>query len=398
MSEAKHEHLPIVVVGAGPAGLSLGYELKRLGRSDFVVLDAGDVPGFCWTEMPRSLKLLSPWKENTLLGLPARALEAYSLKPATEFAAYLARFSSRYDLPIKTGARVERVERADESFVLHTTAGTFSADVVVNATGYYANPYTPSYPGASSTSIRQMHVRDFYDAPQVKELVGKSSPRVLVVGKRISAGQTIFDLYEGGADVAISHRSPIEFAPHPLILKGVFPFYYVWENFRVRLQPFYREDSYPPMEGGEIKELIVSGRVRSRPDITRFDGDEIVFADGSREAFDLVIYATGFRPALGHLSELLPAGHEHGPPVREMESASVPGLFFLGLDKLKTFRSRYLRGIREDARALAVLLERRLRGAKKRQRSTPPSIANVAKTSESASSRLTTKNAPEASS
>src|SRR5438552_2463972 len=58
---------PVLILGAGPAGLSVAFELKRRGVP-FLILEKGDGPGESWKNMPRNLKLVSPWKTNCLRG------------------------------------------------------------------------------------------------------------------------------------------------------------------------------------------------------------------------------------------------------------------------------------------------------------------------------------------
>jgi putative flavoprotein involved in K+ transport len=182
--------------------------------------------------------------------------------------------------------------------------------------------------------------------------------RVLILGKGISSGQVATELHDAGFEVCISHRAPIRFARDPWVLAIAFHFYYAYENLRVRLDPYYRRDSFPPMEGGTTRKLIESGRIGLRPDIARLSGASVEFVDGGSEPFDVLIYATGYRPVLAHLAGLVGVDPVSGLPRTQggFESTDAPGLYFLGLDMQRTYRSRYLRGIREDAAALAELL------------------------------------------
>ena len=127
----------------------------------------------------------------------------------------------------------------------------------------------------------------------------------------------------------------------------------------------FRSPNDVKMQGGRPRQLIESGRVKTFPAIQRFERDRVIFDDGASLQPDLVLYATGFRPALRHLAPLRIeyAGPTPLPVLRELESVSVPGLFFLGLDGARNFQSRFLRGIRRDAAFLAGKLEQRLSAA-----------------------------------
>lgn len=347
----------VLVIGGGPAGLSIGHELKKLGL-DFLILEGGSVPGDAWTRMPRNLKLLSPWSQNVLQGTTTGLVDKFQLRTAREFAEYLQQYSVRNQLPVITNARVTRLEKtAQGQFVAETAGSYFQCDAVVNATGYYGQPTSPRFTGADTTAIPQIHVADYFDPERLKSRFGNVS-KVLVVGKRISAGQTALELFESGFSVAISHRSPIGFSQHPHLITLSFSIYYLIEDLVVRFRPHAMPDSFPPMEGGRMRTLIKGGKIGLRPQIRRFDEHTITFEDDSVGQFDLVIYATGFKPALGHLHSVTGVDPQSGlPSLVNMECAHVPGLFFMGLDRQRSFRSRYLRGIREDAGHVATRVQ-----------------------------------------
>jgi putative flavoprotein involved in K+ transport len=134
------------------------------------------------------------------------------------------------------------------------------------------------------------------------------------------------------------------------------------ERFKLRLKGARTAGPDVRMAGGTARKLIKSGRVPTFPVISRFEGNSVLFADDRRLQPDVVLFATGFRPALGHLASLnVSTSPENGTPgLRDLESVSVSGLYFLGLDHGRNFQSRFLRGIRNDARFLAERLEKRV--------------------------------------
>ena len=103
------ERYETVIVGGGQAGLSVGYHLKREGRS-FVILDASDRIGDSWRARWDSLKLYSPASRDSLPGVrfPARRT-AYPTKD--EMADYLEAYAARFELPVRTGTSVEALSR-----------------------------------------------------------------------------------------------------------------------------------------------------------------------------------------------------------------------------------------------------------------------------------------------
>jgi hypothetical protein len=157
------------------------------------------------------------------------------------------------------------------------------------------------------------------------------------------------ELHNAGYQVELSFRGQLKFGPSPALEALLSPLTSVVEKISLILE--VKKDSFPPMAGGKSRGLIGSGQIVTRPDIARFHEREVEFVDGQRQAYDLVLFATGYRPDVRHLETLT-----EGQPVglSELESSQVPGLFFLGLDNERTYRSRFLRGIRRDAQVVAA--------------------------------------------
>ena len=105
------------------------------------------------------------------------------------------------------------------------------------------------------------------------------------------------------------------------------------------------------MAGGKIKRIIQSNRVNHIGPILGVEGEYLHHASGV-EKFDVILLATGWKSNVTHLDpQLLTLDGE--PLVENMQSKVWPGLFFLGFDNLLSFRSRFIRGIREDSKCLA---------------------------------------------
>jgi putative flavoprotein involved in K+ transport len=353
----------VLVLGAGPAGLSIGYELKQRGLK-FLLLERGQTAGESWRRMPVSLKLVTPWRTNALPGTcPGLFVPQYEMT-RQEYFRYLRDYAAEHQLPVQFGEAVTRVARdSDGLFRVTTSAASYRSKLLVNATGSFSKPFVPGFDGAADSPIPQLHVAEYGDPERLRALVGDRTGPVLIVGKRLSAGQTLVELVEAGFEVALSHRSKIRFGSGPFgrwLFLRIFP---ELEALKIRVWGQNACGFDVPMEGGAARRLIRSGTVKTFPDVNRFQGASILFKDGTRLKPAAVVYATGFRPALDHLHELLVTVPDRRrlPPLNGMESVVVPGLFFLGLEHQRNMQSQYLRGIRKDAALLAGELSGLLR-------------------------------------
>jgi putative flavoprotein involved in K+ transport len=358
---ANWKSMKVLILGAGPAGLTLASELKQRAV-DCLLLEKASTVADSWVRMPSHLKLVSPWKANWLPSADPRRFPPNHALSAAEYGSWLQQYARLRELPVVTNAGVRAVSRAgDGGFVVQTAAGTFTAPLIVNATGCFANPFVPEAPGARESSIPQLHFATFRDAEHLRGVIGHPGGSVLIVGKRLSAGQALVELADAGFDVAISCRAPIQFGSGPIGWWVFFRIHPALERLKLKLHGNAARGFEVRMPGGRARQLIANGRVKVFPEIARFEDRSVIFSDGQSLRPGAVLYATGFRPALAHLASLGIAFDERTgqPALRGFESAQAPGLFFLGLDGLRNFRSRFLRGIREDAPLLAEELAKR---------------------------------------
>lgn len=358
----------VLILGAGPAGLSVGYELRKRGVS-FQILERGEMAGESWRRMPTNLKLVSPWKSNCLPGTPASRRPGNYEMSRSEYSSYLQDYAAQQELPIKTGVRVTTVSKdRDGTFVLKSDGGEFRGRCFVNATGGSSRPFIPNFDGARESTIPQLHVADYRDPDQLRLLIGERPGPVLIVGKRLSAGQTLVELVDAGLEVALSHRSKIQFGSGPFMRWVYFRALPMVEAVKIHLLGQATCGFEVTMEGGRARQLIRRGMVQTYPDVNRFQGGSVLFKDGVRLKPAAVIYATGFRPTLEHLHSLLGdvPDRRRLPPLHGMESAFIPGLFFIGLENQRNLRSHYLRGIREDAAVVADEVAQRLQWLERR--------------------------------
>lgn len=341
-------HSDVVIIGGGPAGLLAGYLLTTL-RVPNIILEAGDRVGYSFHNMPRAFHL-GPWLNNYLPGGQVALSHILRRPRCREYGVYLERYAQRHRLNValnRPAERLERVEKDGETlFEITTSEETYTAPVVVNATGFYRYPQLPDYPGLDTTQVRTVHAHDYQEPEELARSLGRHA-RLLIVGKRVTAGELLIDLSRHDFGLALSYRGELLFGPSPFWQGINSPFVLGFEWLIAHLG--IKANSFPRMAGGKTKEMIQRGRVEVFPDIERFDKETVVFQDGREERFDLVIFATGYSSQWTHLQPALGDSPLSPRQLKKGEHPQLKGLFFLGFDNQFSIRSRYLRGIREDA-------------------------------------------------
>src|SRR6188768_3401382 len=135
------DHLDVLVIGAGQAGLAVAAELSRHDLRCLVVDAASDL-GHAWRSRWDSLRLFSPAQYDALPGMafPAPA-DSYPGKEAV--ADFLRDYATRFELPVRLGKRVTALSRIDDEFQVRTDVEVFHVQQVVVATGPFQSPFTP---------------------------------------------------------------------------------------------------------------------------------------------------------------------------------------------------------------------------------------------------------------
>jgi putative flavoprotein involved in K+ transport len=373
----------ITVIGAGPAGLASAAMLKRAGER-VIVLDRREV-GEVWATRYDRLHLHTV---RWLSGLPGYPMPRELGKwPARDgVAEYLRQYAAHHELEVRTSTDVERVDRANNGWVVSTTRGDpLEADRVVIATGQSNVPFLPTWPGGFAGDL--IHSAAYRNPEPYR------GRRVLVVGTGNSGAEIAVDLAEGGArEVLVSVRTPPSIVRRdtlgiPSQLLGIASMRLptgavdrIASGIRRVAIPdlapyglvaperpyseFLRRRVIPVVDVG-FAHAVRTGRVRIVGTLERFEDGAAVLTDGGRIELDAVIAATGFRTDLerlvGHLDLLDNQGR---PLVGDVdEPSAAAGLHFVGYEITLggTFR---LVGI--EAKRLAALVTRAPRAAEGR--------------------------------
>lgn len=295
----------VVVIGAGQAGLSSAYHLRRTGLvpgTDFVVLDSSPAPGGAWQfRWPT----LTYGRVHGMHALPGMELTgADPGRPSAQvIGAYFAAYEDAFGLRVRRPVEVRDVREAgwDDRLRVRTTEGDWAARAVINATGTWNRPFWPRVPGQESFRGRQLHTAQ-YPGPDDEAFVGR---RVVVVGGGTSAVQHLMEIAEVAREtVWVTRRPPVFRTGDFGRQAGRAAVALVEERVRQGLPP----QSVVSVTGLPMTEDMRRARERGvlerRQMFSRVTEDGIEWADGSRARADTIVWATGFRPVLDHLAPL----------------------------------------------------------------------------------------------
>jgi hypothetical protein len=369
-------HRLVIVIGGGPAGLATAAALRARGVPSLVL--ERDTVAASWRGHYDRLHL------HTVRWLSH--LPGYRIPPdegpwvsRDGVIRYLETYAAHHELDVRTGVRVDRIERDGRGWLLRSPTGAVRSAAVIVATGYNHTPLQPDWPGREQFTGEVLHARDYRNGSPYR---GRD---VLVVGLGNTGAEIAVDLADHGASRAwLAVRTP------PYILRrsqlGIptqltaLLLRHVPAAIVDRLAEPVRKMSVPRLDHkglpdpgpgvfsraaqGEIPVLdvglvdaILADRVQPVAAMAGFDGAKVRLADGSVIAPDVVVVATGYRrglePLVGHLGVLDGSGLPLAHGARTHPAA--PDLHFVGYTNPA---SGMFREIAIDARRIAAAVSR----------------------------------------
>ncbi len=296
MPDPESPVLDSLVIGAGQAGLSTSFHLRRRGV-EHLVLDADEHPGGAWQHRWDALTMHDVHRVADLPDAPVPP--AADDARANEFVpAYFADYERDHDLPVVRPVAVQRVE--DEDGLLRVTAGgrSWLARTLVNATGTWRRPFLPYYPGRETFRGEQLHTVDY---PGPEHFRGR---RILVVGGGASAVQFLGALRPVTDTLWVTRREPVwrtePFDPEA----GSEAVAKVTERVTRGLPPASVVSVTGLMLRPQEAEAARLGAYQRLPMFDHIEPDGVRWADGRFEQVEVILWATGFRPDVDHLAPL----------------------------------------------------------------------------------------------
>ncbi|OON72458.1 NAD(P)-binding protein [Streptomyces tsukubensis] len=301
-AERRVREVDVVVIGAGQAGLSAAYHLRRTGyepERDFVVLDHAPHPGGAWQFRWPSLTY---GKVHGMHALPGRELTgADPTRPSAEVVGeYFAAYEREFGLAVRRPVDVRAVREGEAGLLrVETSVGVWSARALINATGTWDRPFWPRYPGQEDFLGRQLHTAGYRGPAEFAGL------RVVVVGGGASGTQHLLEIAPLAATTTWVTRRPPVYREGPFDEeRGRAAVALVEERVRQGLPPssVVSVTGLPLTDG--IRQGLADGTLDRQPMFDRITPEGVTWEDGRRVTADVILWATGFRPAIDHLSPL----------------------------------------------------------------------------------------------
>lgn len=297
--------IDIAVIGAGQAGLSSAYHLKKRGlppHRGFVVLDRSREPGGAWQHRWPSLTLSTVNRIHDLPGMRfSEAVDSNAAEVQANVAVpkYFAAYEETFDLPVYRPVEVRVVCDQGERLRIETDRGHVSVRGIINATGTWESPHIPDYPGMDRFRGRQLHTKDYRSA---EEFVGQ---HVIIVGAGISALQLLDEVSRVTTTTWVT-RKPPDFREGPFTEEdGRRAVAMVEDRVRRGLPP----GSVVSVTGLPVTPRIEAMRARGvlnrRPMFSEITEEGVRWPDGTMGRADVILWCTGFRSSLDHLAPLL---------------------------------------------------------------------------------------------
>lgn len=395
--------MSVVIVGGGPAGLSVSHELGELGV-EHVVLEATQVAS-AWRARWDSFTLVTPNWTLDLPGSPYSGDDPEGHVARDEIVSYLDTYAVQHAGSIREGVRVDRLAPGGPSRLrLETNDGPIDADSVVVCTGAYQKPHRPPVAAAFPSDVPVLDLSGYANPDTLPD--GK----VLVIGSGQSGVQLAEEIHLAGRETFLAcGRAP--WVPRRLGDKDVVtwlagtPFfdqpagalpspaarlgsnlqasgargghdlhYRVLQDLGVHLvgrlagvsggKVQFADDLAASVAFGDaryndLRTLLVKAfgdAVPEMPDPTPFHFDPIVEIDLA--GFGAVVFTCGFRPDYADWVDF-PVFDDMGFPITDDDlSTAVPGLYFCGVHFLRKRKSSFLFGVGEDAAIVAATVAR----------------------------------------
>jgi putative flavoprotein involved in K+ transport len=356
----KSENHKVIVIGAGQAGLSVGYFLSK-SNIPFLILDANERVGDSWRKRWDSLRLFTPAKFDGLAGMPFPAPKNY-FPTKDEMGDYLESYARHFKLPVKTGVRVDSLSKEGDFYCIKSGEQQLQAEHVIVAMSNYQTPYVPAFAKDLNSDIVQIHSFKYKEPSQLQD------GGVLVVGAGNSGAEVALESARNNHRVWLSGRDTghIPFNIESTLAKIILV------RLVIRFL-FYRILTTGTPIGRKVRTKLISQGgplIRIKP--KQFDEAKIkrvkkvkgvqnglpILENGEILDVKNVVWSTGFNHTFPWIDIPVYKGKELMQKRGVVEKER--GLYFVGQHFLYSLSSAMVHGVERDAKYVLKTIESRL--------------------------------------
>ncbi len=348
------QHSPVIIIGAGPAGLAIAGRLRKLNISFEVIEKSGQIAS-AWHGHYDRLHLHTIKERSHLPHLPFP--EDYPRYVSRQqLVDYYEWYAELFDIKPRFGEEAISIKKNGDYWQVRTRSGKkWESPWVVIATGVNHVINRPIFVGEEKFQGRIIHSRIYKNADPFHD------QKVLVVGMGNTGAEIALDLCEHGVETYLSVRSPINIVPRDTfagptqltalrlaklpswlgdwlgtqlrrIMVGDLTRYGIFTPEVPPAKQLRTTGKTPVIDIGTIAQ-IKAGKIKVLPGIDHFTKEGVVFVNGEKYAFDTVILATGYLAKLGDIIPNAPEIlDEYGLPRDCIGKGKHEGLYFLGFD------------------------------------------------------------------
>ncbi|MFD1174521.1 flavin-containing monooxygenase [Oceanobacillus picturae] len=331
-----------VVIGAGQAGLSIGYYLNQ-SKQNFILIDKGSEIGESWKVRYDSLILFTPRVYSSLPGMPLDG-KGQGFPTKNEIVSYLKRYVKRFKIPIQFNTEVVNVSKKNGNFFIKTKKDEYQAKNIVIATGPFQTPSIPQFARGLSNNIKQIHSSQYKNPAQLVD------GNVLVIGGGNSGAQIAVELSKQRETYLACSRN-LKFLPLSVGRKSIFSWFDKLGILKVNhtsLLGKLLQQKGDPIFGFELKNAIKDNEIIIKKRVTGCEQNKVIFMDTSTLEVNNIIWATGFKTSYPWL-KIDRVLNDEGKVVHYRGVSLIKGLHFIGLPWQYRRGSALLQGVGYDA-------------------------------------------------
>lgn len=333
----------VIVIGGGQSALACGYYLRRTGL-DYVILDNQESCGGAWQKAWDSLTLFSPAEQSSLPGWQMPKSEN-EFPTKEEVIDYLCQYEKRYQLTVERGQEVKDIQKKKDIFEICTKDKTFYSRTIISATGRWGKPFVPTIPGKEKFRGQQLHSA-YYQSPD-----SFANHKVLIVGEGNSGAQILAEVSKVAKASWATQKSP-NFLPDDVDGRVLFDQasaeYYAKKKGIKGEKRNYSLGAIVMVP--TVKEARSRGVLHSKGRFTAFTERGVIWESGIEEAFDAVIWCTGFHFATEHLKKIVSTDERGKVETKATQAMEEQNLWLVGYGNWTGFASATLIGVGRSAR------------------------------------------------